>query len=452
MFPAHPFPYSTLFNFSLLLAAPNFLDMRIVHLTPGTGTFHCGSCLRDNALIKALRVRKHDAIIVPLYLPLVTDGLSANPENAVQVGGISLYLTQKMPWFAYMPGFVHRFLNAPNRLRSAARRIGMTSATSLGEMTLGSLLGQDGRQWGEWRKLIAWLKTQPKPDVISLSNSLLTGLARSIATELGCKVVVSLQGEDGFLDTLPEPYKQQCWDAMQANTEHVTTYIAPSRFYAEAMRPRLGATEAQMKIVPNGQDLNAFATADPDPNWPVVGYFARMIHGKGLTLLVDAFIELAKRNSVPRVKLKIGGASIPADDKYIKGLKAKLADAGLTQRVEWHPNVTFQEKVRFFRNLTVFSVPATCGEAFGLYAIEAIASGVPVVQPDHGAFPELIEATNAGILCKPDDLVSLADALEKILIDHQQREQLVNAGIPAVREAYSSMRMAEQFEKVLAEA
>jgi glycosyltransferase involved in cell wall biosynthesis len=425
--------------------------MRIVHLTPGTGTFHCGSCLRDNALIKALRVRKHDAIMVPLYLPLVTDGLSANPEHAVQVGGISLFLTQKMPWFAHMPGFLHRFLNAPSRLRSAAKRMGMTSAKSLGEMTLGSLLGQDGRQWGEWRKLIVWLKTQPKPDVISLSNSLLTGLAKSIATELGAKVVVSLQGEDGFLDTLPEPYRQQCWDAMKANTQHVTAYIAPSRFYAEAMRERLGATEAQMKIVPNGQDLNAFASARPDPNWPVIGYFARMIHGKGLTLLVDAFIELAKRNSVPRVKLKIGGAFTPADEKYVKGLKKKLADAGLDKRVEWHPNVTFQEKVHFFRNLTVFSVPATCGEAFGLYAIEAIASGVPVVQPDHGAFPELLEATKAGVLCKPDDLGSLTDAMEKLLLDDQQREQFATVGIQAVREAYSATRMAERFELVLKE-
>jgi hypothetical protein len=41
--------------------------MRILHLTPGTGNFHCGSCLRDHALIKALRVRGHDALMAPLY-------------------------------------------------------------------------------------------------------------------------------------------------------------------------------------------------------------------------------------------------------------------------------------------------------------------------------------------------------------------------------------------------
>ena len=60
--------------------------MRILHLTPGTGSFHCGSCLRDNALVKALRARGHDAMMVPLYLPLVTDADDANPEQAVRVG------------------------------------------------------------------------------------------------------------------------------------------------------------------------------------------------------------------------------------------------------------------------------------------------------------------------------------------------------------------------------
>ncbi len=77
--------------------------MRILHLTPGTGSFHCGSCLRDNALVKALRARGHDAMMVPLYLPLVTDADEANPEQAVRVGGVGLFLQQKFPWFRFMP-------------------------------------------------------------------------------------------------------------------------------------------------------------------------------------------------------------------------------------------------------------------------------------------------------------------------------------------------------------
>nr|WP_082408042.1 glycosyltransferase [Verrucomicrobium spinosum] len=88
-----------------------------------------------------------------------------------------------------------------------------------------------------------------------------------------------------------------------------------------------------------------------------------MIHGKGLTTLVDAFIELDRRGRVPGVKLRIAGAKTPADDKYIEGLQSKLASAGLAERVTWEPNVSFEEKTRFLHEVTVFSVPATYGEA-----------------------------------------------------------------------------------------
>jgi len=426
--------------------------MRILHLTPGTGNFHCGSCLRDHALIKALRVRGHDALMAPLYLPLVTDREFGSQELPVQIGGISLFIQQKLPWFHKVPRFVHKWINTPDFLRKASKHMGMTSAKVLGEMTLGALLGTEGRQWGEWHKLLEWIRTQGKFDVVSFSNSLLTGLAPTIAKELGIPVVCSLQGEDSFLDTLPDPYRAQSWGAMQRNARSIRRFIAPSQYYADLMRQRLDIEPSQIKVIPNGIDATSFTTASPDPNWPVIGFFARMIHGKGLTTLVDAFIDLAKRGTVPRVKLRIGGAKTPIDEKYVAGLMAKLKAAGLTNRVDWHPNLSFKDKVHFFHDLTVFSVPATYGEAFGLYVIEAAASGVPVVQPDHGAFPELIAATGGGVLCKPDDAKALADALESLLNDDELREKLSKAAIAKVHQEFSATRMAERFEAVLLEA
>ena len=62
-------------------------------------------------------------------------------------------------------------------------------------------------------------------------------------------------------------------------------------------------------------------------------------------------------------------------------------------------------------------MPARYGEAFGLYVIEAMAAGVPVVQPRVAAFPELIEATGGGVLCAADDAQSLAEAIEELLLD-----------------------------------
>ncbi len=424
--------------------------MRIIHLTPGTGTFHCGSCLRDSALVKALRARGHDVLMAPLYLPLVLDrDAPSATAQPVQVGGISLYLQQKMPWFHRMPRFIHRWLNDPDRLRKASLRMGMTSAKALGEMTLDSLRGDQGRQWPEWKKLVAWLREQPKTDVISLSNSLLTGLAPTISQELGITVICSLQGEDAFLDTLPEPYRQQAWDEMRENARHVTRFIAPSQFYARAMMPRLDVNAEKMVVVPNGIDVTPFSPSKPDPNFPVLGYLARMIHGKGLTTLVDAFIMIVRGGKLPRLKLKVAGAMTPADEAYVAGLKKKLDEAGCAARAEFLPNIDFDDKTTFYRSLSVFSVPATYGEAFGLPVIEAMACGVPVVQPDSGAFPEIIAATGGGVIVKPDDASALAAAVEDILLDQQLREKLSNQGMQRVRSEFTATSMAARFDEML---
>lgn len=425
--------------------------MRILHLTPGTGSFHCGSCLRDNALVKALRIRGHDAIMVPLYLPLVTDREAASPNMPVQVGGISLYLQEKFPWFHRMPRFVHNWLNAPARLRKASLRMGMTSPSELGRLALGSLQGEEGRQWGEWHKLVKWMRSQPKPDVVSLSNSLLTGLAHAIKTEIGAPVVCSLQGEDSFIETLPEPFREQSWEAIRRNAEHVKWFVAPSQFYAEEMAGFMKLPADRISVVRNGLDFSSFPGSRPDPNYPIIGYLARMIHGKGLTTLVDAYIELCGRKTVPRVKLRIGGAKTRTDEKYVRGLQEKLEAAGCARNVEFLPNLSFEEKTKFFREVSVFSVPATYGEAFGLYVLEAMASRVPVVQPRHGAFPELINLTGGGVLCEPDDVKSLADGLEGLLLDGARRDQLANAARAGVQDHFTPSRMAEAFEAVIQE-
>jgi glycosyltransferase involved in cell wall biosynthesis len=218
------------------------------------------------------------------------------------------------------------------------------------------------------------------------------------------------------------------------------------------MRNRLNIPEDKMNLAYNGLELTAFAAAKPDPNWNTIGYFARMIQGKGLTTLIDAFILLNQRGNVPRLKLKIGGAKTAGDEKYVASLRAKLKTANCDRQVEWQPNVSYGDKVKFFRDLTLMSVPATYGEAFGLYVIESIASGVPVVQPRHGAFPELIELTHGGTLCEPDDVESLAISLETLLLDGQRREQMITQGMAKVRTEFSAARMAEQFEVVMLSA
>ena len=423
--------------------------MKIVHLTPGTGNFHCGSCLRDNHLVKALRRMGHDVIMVPLYLPLVTDDEPASGSSPVQVGGINLYLRQKLSVIRWMPRFLFRFLDKPGVLRAVADRASMTSARELGEMTLETLRGQNGRQAEDWQRLIDWIGLEGKPDLISLSNGLLNGLAPAIQRTLGVPVLCSLQGEDSFLDTLPEPYKTQAWDAFRANNSSVARYLATSEYYRGVMQKRLHLNEAQIVTVRNGMDFTGYAPAAVPPSVPVIGYLARLCYGKGLQTLVEAFVRLAPR--MPEARLALAGTTTAADAAFIASQKSALAQAGLTDRVTWQENLTFDEKVRHLQSLSVLSVPATYGEAFGLYVIEALACGVAVVEPEHAGLTEVVQATGGGVLCAPDDPGALAEALESLLRDEPRRLALATHGRSIVLTDFTADRMALDFAAVALE-
>src|SRR5437763_268183 len=96
--------------------------MRIVQLTAGTGSFYCGTCLRDNALVAELRRQGHDALLVPLYLPLALDEPPATPATPLFYGGVNVYLQQQSSLFRKTPRWVDRLLDAPGVLRAAAKR------------------------------------------------------------------------------------------------------------------------------------------------------------------------------------------------------------------------------------------------------------------------------------------------------------------------------------------
>src|SRR5947207_14391552 len=116
--------------------------MRIVQLTAGTGSFYCGTCLRDNALVTELRRQGHEALLVPLYLPLALDEPPATPETPLFYGGVNVYLQQQSSLFRKTPRWMDRLLDSPGILQAAARRAGMTRAADLGELTLSVLRGE----------------------------------------------------------------------------------------------------------------------------------------------------------------------------------------------------------------------------------------------------------------------------------------------------------------------
>ena len=401
--------------------------------------------MRDNVLAKELLRLGEDVTILPMYLPLVLDeeALPGLEETPIFFGGINIYLQQKMALFRKAPAWMRRLLNSAGLLRWAAKHSHMTSDKEHGELTLQMLNVESSGFRSELDKLIDWLEVE-KPELVCLSTALQAGMAEELKARLGVPVVLFFQGEDSFLDSLPEPYLSQCWARLAERLSVLDVLLAPSQFYADYMGERLGLDAGSIRVIANGLHLESYSATDPGCA-PAIGYLARMCPVKGLEQLVDAFIFLKKEFGHRETRLKIAGSLTAGDKPFVAKLKRRLTEAGLDPSVDWRPNLDHQEKVDFLRGLSVFSVPATYPEAFGLYLIEAIACGVPAVQPRSAAFPEIMEATGGGLCIEPGDTEALARAWHELLQDDARRKEIGRVGRANALEKYEARVMGKKF-------
>lgn len=413
--------------------------MKIAFLTPGTGSYYCGACMRDNALVNELNKKGHEALMLPMYLPHMLDESSVGQSEAAPVffGGINIYLQEKLPLFRRTPNWFDRLLNSKALLRSVAKRSHMTSAEDHGAMTYSMLRLEKAQFRKELEKLYSWIDDHFKPDIFCLSTAMQVAFAREIKERYNVPVVCYFQGEDSFLDSLPDTYRDRCWHEMSERATDSDLLLAPSSAYARNMEARLNLKEGQIISLPNGINLEGYSKENKKMDTPVIGYLARMCEMKGLHLLVEAFIHLRKNVSEKRCVLKIAGAMTPGDLPLVKSLKKQLEEEGLTADVEWLPNISREEKLDFLNEISLFSVPVQYEEAFGLYAVEALAAGVPIVQPNKASFPEIVEATGGGVCVEPDNAEALAETWSTLLDDQDRMDTLSENARKGVRENYS---------------
>jgi glycosyltransferase involved in cell wall biosynthesis len=161
-------------------------------------------------------------------------------------------------------------------------------------------------------------------------------------------------------------------------------------------------------------------------------------------VLVDAFALLARMPGMERTRLHVAGWLGNGDRAFFDEQIRKLEQAGLTERFHYAGVLERREKLDFLQGLHVLSVPTVYREPKGIFVLESLASGVPIVQPDHGAFPELVAGTGGGRLVRPDDAEHLAATLYELLIDGEQRRELAQRGQAAVHRDYSAATMAER--------
>ncbi len=402
--------------------------MKILYLTGGAGQMYCGSCLRDNALAAELLARGHEVTLLPVYTPTLTDETNVSQQR-VFFGGISVYLEQYVPLFRKTPRWLDRMWDSSLMLKLASRHSISTSPKMLGEMTVSMLKGEEGFQHKEIEKLVEWLKQEPLPDVVSLPYSLLLGLAKPIREALNRPICCTLQGEDLFLEGLLEPYRGEALDLIRRHSGDVDAFIAVSDYYAEFMPRYLGIPREKIHVVPLGINLQGYEIKKAKVGQPFkVGYFARIAPEKGLDGLAEAYKLLRENGSVPEARIEVAGYLRPEHKSYLAGIQRKLKDWGLAGEFHYHGVVERRQKIECVRNLDVLSVPAKYKEPKGVFLLEAMACGVPVVQP----------------MVEPDDPASLAAGILRLFKEPALAEELSANGFRGVREHYSVARSADR--------
>lgn len=408
----------------------------------------CGSCMHDNTLARAILAGGDDALLVPCYSPIRVDEDNVS-QRRVFLGGLNLFLDHKLPLWRRVPAALRRPLDHPAVLKLLTRLSGSSDAAQLGDLTLDLLRGEHGPLATELPPLLDYLVDELRPDAVLFSNALLGGILPSLRARYDGPIACLLQGDDIFLDGLPERHRLAAIDAVGELAGQFDRFLTHSRFYAAYMAGYLDLPASRFATIPLGIDAESFGPAATPPP-PTIGYFARRAPEKGLHHFVDAALALATRRPGPQPRLLLGGYTHPKDATYAARQLVRLQEAGFDLVDVGSPD-THDEKVAALRQCTIFSVPTDFLEPKGLPVLEAMACGVPCVQPEHGAFPELLQTTGGGRLVPPHEPEALAEAWGDLLDEEPERRRLAERALSGVQEHYGMPALAQRTLATFAE-
>jgi glycosyltransferase involved in cell wall biosynthesis len=424
--------------------------LRIAILAAGAAGMYCGSCIRDNALAVALKRMGHDCVMIPLYTPVKTD-MPGAAIGTVFFGGVNVWLQHATRIFRRTPRVIDWLMDRPWLLTMAGSYGAQTSPAKLGDFTLDVLRGETGNTTKELKRLIRFLKTEIRPQVISLPNLMFIGAARMLKAELKAPVVVELTGEDIFLDAMAEPQKSEARRIIRERAADVDRFVATSKYYADAMAAYLGLARERIEVVYPGisadyllPDIEGPARDERIHGAPTVGFLARIGPEKGIDQLIEGVELLRRRPGFERTKVLAAGYLGKANQQWYAQVQRRVRGASsLNGDFRYLGEVDRDGKLGLMDRADVLAVPTRYPESKGLYVLESLARGTPVVLPAHGAFPELVQETGGGVTHTPGDPEALAEALASVLADADRRRAMGRAGLAAVRARFLDTHMAE---------
>lgn len=146
------------------------------------------------------------------------------------------------------------------------------------------------------------------------------------------------------------------------------------------------------------------------PSGFLIGCFGRIRHQKGTDVFVDAMLDALPR--FPNTTAILLGRATAQHISYLRRLKQKIARKGLAERILFRQEVPVRQTAQWYQALDLFVAPQRW-EGFGLTPLEAMSCGVPVIATKVGAFEEIIQENQTGLLVAPGDASELSQALSQ---------------------------------------
>ena len=226
--------------------------------------------------------------------------------------------------------------------------------------------------------------------------------------------------------------------------------IATTRSYAEES-PFLKNYLEKIVVIPNGINIEEVTTtltkeeSRTNLGLPlktkIILFFGSLVPYKGPDILLKAFKIIKKE--FPEVKLIFAGRG-----QLLLELQDMAKQFDLDNDVIFLGFVEEEEKALYYKSADIFCLPSTnMAESFGIVNLEAMASGIPIVGSNLGGIPDIIKEGENGLLAKPCDHKSLANALLTLLKDDDLREKMGNNGRKMVTD-YSWDKIAKETEKL----
>jgi len=220
------------------------------------------------------------------------------------------------------------------------------------------------------------------------------------------------------------------------------------------------STRGNVNLIPCGTDIDRFGSISKDearaligidPKAKVVFYVGRFDPRKGIETLVRAVGQSAIRNT-QALQLLVGGGSRPgqSDGLERERIEGIVADLDMQSIVQFPGRISDEDLPAYYAAADVCVVPSHY-EPFGLVAIEAMASGTPVVASDVGGLQFTVESGKTGLLAPPRDETAFAAAIDRILSNAEWRDRLGRTARKRVEAYFSWQGVANQLDQLYEE-